>query len=50
MQVFLNFIEPFIYGCILGFVWYPTLKLSRKIWAEAKKAQHEWSNPRGKSR
>jgi len=42
MKEFVDFIEPFIYGFIIGFFWYPVWKILKKICSEAKKAREEW--------
>ena len=42
MTEFMNSIAPFIYGFVVGWLWYPFWQLLKKIWSEAKKAQRDW--------
>jgi len=42
MTEFINSIAPFIYGFLLGWLWYPIWKIIKKIYSEAKIAQRDW--------
>lgn len=41
-QLFLDWVEPFAWGFLIGFFWYPAWQIGKKIWHEAKKAREEW--------
>jgi hypothetical protein len=43
------FLEPFVWGVVVGYFWFPLWKILKKIWAEAKLASKEWKDPNGKS-
>ena len=42
MKEFVDFVEPFIYGLAVGYIWNPIWQVLKKIWSEAKKARKEW--------
>ncbi len=44
-MAWLQAIEPFIYGVMVGYFWYPFWNIMKKIISEAKKAKQEWRNP-----
>jgi hypothetical protein len=46
---FKAWIEPFIYGLVVGFFWHPFWQILKKIWEEARIAKREWSKSNGKS-
>lgn len=48
-QVIKEWLDPFLWGFIIGFCWMPIWSLAKKIWAEAKIASATWRNPSGKS-
>jgi hypothetical protein len=47
-QAFTAWIEPFLIGAVVGFFWYPTWTIIKKIWYEAGLARKEWRNSNGK--
>lgn len=46
-QSFIDWLNPFIWGFAIGYLWFPVYQLLKKIWHEAKLAKHEWKKPRG---
>ena len=42
MIEFMDLITPFVYGFMVGWLWYPIWQILKKIWSEAKKAQRDW--------
>jgi hypothetical protein len=38
-------LEPFIYGILVGYLWFPVWQLLKKIYHEAKYARDNWSKP-----
>ena len=42
MTEFKEWFEPFSWGFVLGYFWYPVWELGKKIISEAKKAKEEW--------
>jgi len=47
-QEFKDWLNPFVWGLVIGFFWYPIWQISKKIWHEAGLARKEWSKPNGK--
>jgi hypothetical protein len=47
LQELAIWLSPFIWGFAIGFFCYPSWKISKKIWQEAKKTRKEWSQPNG---
>jgi len=42
MQDFLNALNWFALGAVVGYFWYPLWELGKKIFTEALKARQEW--------
>jgi len=42
MQDFLNALNWFALGLIVGYFWHPIWEISKKIFIEALKARQEW--------
>jgi hypothetical protein len=36
-------LEPFVWGLLIGYFWYPIWKIAKKIASEACKAKEEWN-------
>jgi hypothetical protein len=48
-QAVKDWLDPFIWGFVLGYAWNPIWAIIKKIVSEAKLARDEWSKPNGKS-
>lgn len=46
-QQFFDWLSPFIWGFLIGYLWFPVYKILKKIWYEVKLAQQEWKKSRG---
>lgn len=42
METFKAWFEPFAWGLVIGYFWYPMWTIGKKIVSEAKKAREEW--------
>lgn len=40
------FVNGFVIGAAVGYLWHPVWDLIKKIIHEAKVAKHEWRNPK----
>jgi len=38
-------LEPFIWGILVGYLWFPVWKIAKKIYHEAKYAKEHWRKP-----
>lgn len=45
MESILIAFEVFFSGFLVGYLWYPTWKIAKKVWYEAKLASQEWKKP-----
>ena len=36
------FVEPFAWGFLVGYFWYPAWTIAKKIYSEAKYASENW--------
>lgn len=45
-QQFVDWLNPFIYGLVIGYAWNPIWKIIKKVWHEAKIAKEQWRNPK----
>ena len=46
-QAIKDWLDPFIWGLVVGYVWHPAWQLLKKIVSEAQKARAEWRKPNG---
>jgi hypothetical protein len=42
MSEFKAWLDPFIWGLVIGYMWHPIWTIAKKIYSEAKKAREEW--------
>jgi hypothetical protein len=47
MSAFLDALEPFVWGFVIGFFWQPIWKLGKRIVEEVKLVREQWRQPRG---
>jgi predicted PurR-regulated permease PerM len=46
-QEFKDWLDPFLWGVIIGYLWNPVWQILKKIWHEARIAKEEWRKPNG---
>jgi hypothetical protein len=45
-QMFLAWLDTFLWGFAFGFFGYPLWQVLKKIWQEARLAKQEWKQPK----